>query len=334
MKENKLIQSDYNVIKSNDSSTLLSYDSENNNVTTIILGALGSGLWELAKGVWSSATDTSGVSTKDLVDFESFVSSMSNGSQRTLQSLLKNAEELSDSVKRAEKNNNPRLAGDYRSQLADTYEQMSTIVNQESYRLEETRPSQVNYARKFARQLLDISEIVRTPSAPIPNLDIRDLRRSQNGLERNNLVEGPKFGNSTQANISPPQNNQIGKEQVNQSYQQLNEETTTVANGSKLSPLENQNFTTQRTDPRAELSKVVALLKNNAAEVKKQSGFDVTTDDGLGRAVMQYWKENNLDLKTLNEQLPNITKLELATASAELPNTNVIETTKTGQLAM
>jgi hypothetical protein len=103
MKGNKSVQSNYNEIKSNNSSRLLSLNSEKDNVGAIILGALGSGLWELAKGAWSSATDTNGVNIKDLVDFEAFVSSMSNKSQKTLQSLLKNGEELSDSVKRAEK---------------------------------------------------------------------------------------------------------------------------------------------------------------------------------------------------------------------------------------
>jgi hypothetical protein len=92
--------------------------------------------------------------------------------------------------------------------LADTYAQMSVIVSQESYRLAETRPNQANYAKKFARQLLDISEIVRTPGASIPNLDIRDLRQSKNNLKQNNSVESPKLGNSTQSNINPSQNNQ------------------------------------------------------------------------------------------------------------------------------
>jgi hypothetical protein len=332
MKGNKSVQSNYNKIKSNNPSRLLSLDSEKDNIGAIILGALGSGLWELAKGVWSSATDTSGVDIKDFVDFQSFISSMSNKSQKTLQSLLKSGEELSDSVKRAEKNNNPKLAREYRSQLADTYEQMSIIVSQESYRLAETRPNQVNYARKFARQLLDISEIVRTPGAPIPNLDIRDLRQSKNNLKQNNLVESPKLGSSTQSNINPSQNNQISTEQVNQSYQQLNGKTITVVNGNKSSALESQNFTTQKTDSKTDVSKVVTLLKDNAAEVKRQSGLDVNTDEGLGKAVMIYWKEHNLDPKTLKEQLPNMKGSDIDAALASVTETKTVETTKTKQV--
>jgi hypothetical protein len=332
MKGNKAVQSNYNKINSNDSSRLLSLDSEKDNAGAIILGALGSALWELAKGAWSAATDTNGVDIKDLVDFEVFVSSMSNKSQKTLQSLLKNGEELSDSVKRAEKNNNPKLAREYRSQLADTYEQMSAIVSQESYRLAETRPNQVNYARKFARQLLDISEIVRTPGTPIPNLDIRDLRQSKSNLKQNNLVESPKLGNSTQSNINPSQNNQISTEQVNQSYQQLNGKTTTIVNGNKSSALESQNFTTQKTDSKTDVSKVVTLLKDNAAEVKRQSGLDVNTDEGLGKAVMIYWKEHNLDPKTLKEQLPNMKGSDVDAALASVTETKTVETTKTKQV--
>jgi DNA-binding transcriptional regulator YhcF (GntR family) len=101
-------------------------------------------------------------------------------------------------------------------------------------------------------------------------------------------------------------NIQTDNAQINRAYQQLSKEVATVVNSRELNFPEKQNLTTKGTDSKAELSKVVALLKNNAAEVKKQSGFDVTTDDGLGRAVMQYWKENNLDPKTLKEQLPTI----------------------------
>jgi murein DD-endopeptidase MepM/ murein hydrolase activator NlpD len=110
----------------------------------------------------------------------------------------------------------------------------------------------------------------------------------------------------------------------------LKEQLPTLKDSKTASSVESHNG----TDSKAELSKVVALLKNNAAEVKKQSGFDVTTDDGLGRAVMQYWKENNLDPKTLKEQLPNMKESELAAASAALSSTNATETTNTKQVAM
>jgi hypothetical protein len=110
----------------------------------------------------------------------------------------------------------------------------------------------------------------------------------------------------------------------------MKESGIATTNSKTTSSVESRNG----TDPKAELSKVVALLKNNAAEVKKQSGFDVTTDDGLGRAVMQYWKENNLDPKTLKEQLPNIKDSEFAIASAALTNNNAVETTKAKDFAV
>jgi hypothetical protein len=95
-----------------------------------------------------------------------------------------------------------------------------------------------------------------------------------------------------------------------------------------------QNNSNSQTNDATDLPKVVTLLKNNAAEVKQQYGLDVTTNEGLGKAIMQYWKENNLDPKTLKEQLPNMKDSELDTASAALANTNVTETVKTKQLAM
>jgi DNA-directed RNA polymerase subunit H (RpoH/RPB5) len=110
----------------------------------------------------------------------------------------------------------------------------------------------------------------------------------------------------------------------------IKESEIAITNSKATSSVESWNV----TDSKADLSKVVALLKNNAAEVKKQSGLDVTTDDGLGRAVMQYWKENNLDPKTLKEQLPNIKDSEFAIASAALTNNNAVETTKAKDLAV
>jgi hypothetical protein len=104
-----------------------------------------------------------------------------------------------------------------------------------------------------------------------------------------------------------------------------------ATNSSKSISSEKQTLTTPKIDSKADVSKVVALLQDNAAEVKNQYGLDVTTNEGLGKAVMQYWKENNLDPKILKEQLPNIKESEFATASATRMNDNTIETTKTTQ---
>jgi Peptidase family M23 len=109
----------------------------------------------------------------------------------------------------------------------------------------------------------------------------------------------------------------------------LKEQLPTLKESGKASSLENQDGTKSNT----ELSKVVALLKDNATEVKSQYGLDVTTEEGLGKAVMQYWKENNLDPKTLKEQLPNMKDSELSKASATL-NTNGTEAKNTKQLSL
>jgi hypothetical protein len=93
-----------------------------------------------------------------------------------------------------------------------------------------------------------------------------------------------------------------------------------------------QNTSSDRKSNATDLSKVVALLQNNAATVQNQYGLDVTTHEGLGKAVMQYWHENNLDPKTLKEQLPQMRESELDTASASLAKKS-IATAKTKQLA-
>jgi hypothetical protein len=125
----------------------------------------------------------------------------------------------------------------------------------------------------------------------------------------------------------------IASSTVTKGYQQANGEA--AANSSRnLSSSEQQIVTTQETNSKADVSKVVTLLKNNAAEVKRQSGLDVNTDEGLGKAIMQYWKENNLDPKALREQLPDIKDSELATASAVLATNNATEKINTKDLAV
>ena len=202
MKRNDLTAHNHNAARIDDPSTLLSYDIESKDIINIVLGSLGNALWELGKEVWSSATDSGRVNIKDLVDFQSFLFSMSNESRRTLESSLERAEKLSKLIERAEKDYQPELAKDYRSQLSNTYEQMSITVRQEAYRFEERHPGQGDYARRFANHLLNISEKVRTPGSAVPAFDIRDLRRSQNGLGQSSLVATSALKNNAQANIS------------------------------------------------------------------------------------------------------------------------------------
>jgi hypothetical protein len=110
----------------------------------------------------------------------------------------------------------------------------------------------------------------------------------------------------------------------------LKEQLPTIKDTKATSSVENQDGTKSNT----ELSKVVALLKENAAEVKNQYGVDVNTQEGLGKAVMQYWKENNLDPKTLKEQLPAMKDSEIDKASSSLSKSAVTEITKTKQLVL
>jgi hypothetical protein len=115
----------------------------------------------------------------------------------------------------------------------------------------------------------------------------------------------------------------------------IQSETSSASNNSDPTiDSSSQNHSNSQTNDATDLSKVVALLRNNAADVKQQYGLDVTTDAGLGKAVMQYWKENNLDPKTLKEQLPNLKDSELKIASTALLKTNTTETTKAKQLAI
>jgi hypothetical protein len=110
---------------------------------------------------------------------------------------------------------------------------------------------------------------------------------------------------------------------------------TTVSAKSTSATLDlSQSTTSSQEKGATNVSKVVELLKENAAEIKKQYRLDVTTNEGLGQAVMQYWQENNLDPKTLREQLPDINDSEFETASKTVKNTSAKQVTKTDQLAM
>jgi hypothetical protein len=87
----------------------------------------------------------------------------------------------------------------------------------------------------------------------------------------------------------------------------LNNETTTnlpkIYEGNNIQENNNTN-----------VSKVVELLRQNRDEVIQQYGLDVSTHEGLGKAVMQYWKENKLDPKLLKDQLPQVSNSEFEAA--------------------
>jgi hypothetical protein len=97
----------------------------------------------------------------------------------------------------------------------------------------------------------------------------------------------------------------------NDSDTTLNNETTTnlpkIYEGNNIQENNNTN-----------VLKVVELLRQNRDEVKQQYGLDVTTHEGLGKAVMQYWKENNLDPKSLKDQLPQVSNSEFEIVSKQV----------------
>jgi hypothetical protein len=127
--------------------------------------------------------------------------------------------------------------------------------------------------------------------------------------------------------------NTVASNTTTQSYARVNEETTTDASsGIKSISSESQNLTSKETKSNADVSKAIAAIKENADGIKQQYGLDVTTSEGLGKAVMIYWKENNLDPKTLKEQLPNMKGSDIDAALASVTETKTVETTKTKQV--
>jgi hypothetical protein len=127
--------------------------------------------------------------------------------------------------------------------------------------------------------------------------------------------------------------NTVASSTTTQSYARVNEETTTDASGgSKSISSESQNLTSKETKSNTDVSKAIAAIKENADGIKKNYGLDVTTSEGLGKAVMIYWKENNLDPKILKEQLPNMKGSDIDAALAAVTETKTVETTKTKQV--
>jgi hypothetical protein len=171
----------------------------------------------------------------------------------------------------------------------------------------------------------------------------RALPQEQEAFAAQELVQPSKQGalktSSQNTNQTAEATNGDSGTQIaaasNASYQasSITSETGSASNNSDSAINNSHQNSSSVTNNATDLSKVVTLLKENAAEVKQQYGVDITTDEGLGKAVMQYWKENNLDPKILREQLPNLKESELNVASTALGKTNNIETTKTKQLA-
>jgi hypothetical protein len=89
----------------------------------------------------------------------------------------------------------------------------------------------------------------------------------------------------------------------------------------------NRNSTT-------DVSKVVTFLQRNSDAIKKDYGYDVSTPDGLGKAVMHYWQENNLNPQILVEQLSNVTESDIKTGSDALLNVSNLASVKNNEAQM
>jgi Protein of unknown function (DUF1402) len=151
-----------------------------------------------------------------------------------------------------------------------------------------------------------------------------------NPSSSNSVVASNQAAITSNPNLTTSQTNNSDRTLSSSTLE--NATATSLQNDGTVAGSLPQNTSNDQVSDFTNVSKVVSLLKENAAEVKKQYGLDVTTDDGLGKAVMQYWKEHKLDPKTLKEQLPNIKESEFDTAFTTLAN--VTETTKTKEISL
>jgi hypothetical protein len=77
--------------------------------------------------------------------------------------------------------------------------------------------------------------------------------------------------------------------------------------GSALTNTSDQNV-------QADLKKIVVSILKNAEAIKIASGIDVTNPKGLGQAVMNYWRANNLKPEILQAQLASISDVDITDA--------------------
>jgi hypothetical protein len=132
-------------------------------------------------------------------------------------------------------------------------------------------------------------------------------------------------------NQSKVEKAQVSSTASQSSKSAVSTDTTSLqkTDGSKAN---NKNVAGAQVNDSTDVSKAIAAIKENADGIKQQYGLDVTTSEGLGKAVMIYWKENNLDPKTLKEQLPNMKGSDIDAALASVTETKTVETTKTKQV--
>jgi hypothetical protein len=167
--------------------------------------------------------------------------------------------------------------------------------------------------------IVDGKRIQLSPNIMQANLFNQQGKYNNNNGEFKALDGKSKVDKVTDAKVEKTKDSSIQRtnDEVASSQEAVTDEKTKGTSS--------QNLTFQETESKSDVSKVVALLRENAAEVKKQYGLDVNTDEGLGKAVMQYWKENNLDPQVLKEQLPNMKSSEINAALAGATKTKQAE---------
>jgi hypothetical protein len=173
----------------------------------------------------------------------------------------------------------------------------------------------------------EFSESLKTSRASI--LSGNDMNVIQE-MQLSSLNKSTQIATSVTSN--KPSNLKSEGKNTSKNYQQVGEETATSTDDNVSNSLTSQNFSSQEAKDKTDVSKAIAAIKENADGIKQQYGLDVTTSEGLGKAVMIYWKENNLDPKTLKEQLPNMKGSDVDAALASVTETKTVETTKTKQV--
>jgi hypothetical protein len=150
---------------------------------------LGKAGFDTGKGVVASIFNNPlSAGLKSVIDSGELVNSMSYGAKSSLELALKNAQKTVELAKKAEKINSPAFIKIYRNQLSDVYKQMSTILVHDARNIEQKDVRTGAYARELAGAFAEISKKIISPNFPLPNLSIRDLRRSQGSLEKSDTA--------------------------------------------------------------------------------------------------------------------------------------------------
>jgi hypothetical protein len=280
-------------------------------------------------------------------------SGMSNDSQSRLIALYNQQKGaialLNESVQSARNNPSRRAQAnkeirESRAFISENYKDMASTIADEIPGMRVNSPKTAALAETVVQGLREEAVKVLDPKYPVKDLRPQDSQvkakpsnvhiANNQGVLKTSAENTSQVADTTNGNSVTQLTSASNTSSENLNNMQVI--SSSVANNSGIIKESTENSVEHQkiANPRANVSEVVKLLQNNAAEVKKEYGLDVTTSEGLGRAVMQYWKENNLDPKTLREQLPNLKDSEFETASKTPKNINVTQTTKNDQRSM